>query len=149
MSETNKMDNEEKYISCSRCKCKYHNTSESISKHFGYKRLGDRYKLCMKCRASTNIKECCVCMKRLNKNNIVNIACNHGICTGCMNNIISIHHGSNIIKCPICRREYPLFGPNTHYNLKEPILFKTFFKMILLLVILTLRTYLIIQVRLT
>ena len=52
MTETNKMDSNEKYISCSRCKCKYHNTSESISKHFGYKRLGDRYKLCVRCRTS-------------------------------------------------------------------------------------------------
>jgi len=67
-------------------------------------------------------------MKRLNKNNIVNIACNHGICTGCMNNIISNHHGSNIIKCPICRREYPLYGQSSHHNLMEPILFKTFFQ---------------------
>ena len=102
----------------------------------------------MQCRASTDIKECCVCMKRLNKNNSVKITCNHGICKSCIDNIISHHNGSNIIKCPICRREYPLWGQSSHHNLMEPILFKTFFKMILLLVILTLHTYLIIQVRL-
>ena len=125
MSEIDKDNN---LISCSRCHVKYHNTSESISKNFGYKRLGDRYKLCIKCRASTDIKECCVCMKRINKNNSVKITCNHGICKGCIDNIISHHHGSNIIKCPICRREYPLYGPHTHYDLTEPILFKTYFK---------------------
>ena len=32
MTETNKMENNEKIIDCSRCKFKYHNTSESISK---------------------------------------------------------------------------------------------------------------------
>ena len=52
MTETNKMDNKEECISCSRCKRKYHNTSESIENNFGYKRLGDRYKLCINCRKS-------------------------------------------------------------------------------------------------
>ena len=76
----------------------------------------------MKCRVSTNIKECCVCMKRLNKNNSVKIKCNHGICRSCITNIDKTNCGSNIIKCPVCRKEYTICD-----NLK-PILFKTVFR---------------------
>jgi hypothetical protein len=125
MYETNKLDNNGKLIDCSRCKCKYHNTSESISKHFGYKRLGDRYKLCMRCKASTDIKECCVCMKRLNKNNSVKIKCNHGICKCCLRNMYNNIYRTNIIKCPICRREYTF---QYELNNVEPILFKIHFR---------------------
>ena len=38
------------YIKCSRCKCKYHNNDESISDNFGFNRLGETYKCCVKCR---------------------------------------------------------------------------------------------------
>ena len=37
------------YIKCSRCKCKYHNNDESIKDNFGFNRLGETYKCCVKC----------------------------------------------------------------------------------------------------
>ena len=42
--------NDNKYINCSRCKMKYHNTDDSIKQYFGYNRLDERYKICVKCR---------------------------------------------------------------------------------------------------
>ena len=44
-------DNDDKHIKCVKCKCKYHNNDESIKDNFGFKRLGDRYKCCVKCIA--------------------------------------------------------------------------------------------------
>ena len=44
-------DNDDKHIKCTTCKCKYHNNDESIKENFGFKRLGDRYKCCVKCIA--------------------------------------------------------------------------------------------------
>lgn len=41
---------EPKYIICSKCHCKYINDEENIKIYFGHKRLGDRYKTCVKCR---------------------------------------------------------------------------------------------------
>jgi hypothetical protein len=41
---------ESKYIICSKCHCKYINDEENIKRYFGHKRLGDRYKTCVKCR---------------------------------------------------------------------------------------------------
>ena len=35
---------------CSRCKCKYINDNEHIKHDFGYTRLEERYKTCVKCR---------------------------------------------------------------------------------------------------
>ena len=43
-------DNDDKHIKCFKCKCKYLNHDESIKDNFGFKRLGDRYKCCVKCR---------------------------------------------------------------------------------------------------
>ena len=40
----------EQFVKCSRCACKYHNNEENIKQDFGFKRLGERYKLCVKCR---------------------------------------------------------------------------------------------------
>ena len=96
----------ENVIMCTRCHSKYHNTKESISKDFGYKRLGGRYKLCVKCRGNTNIKECCVCMKRLSKNSTADIKCKHGICISWINGLGQ--DKVNYIKCQICRRESSL-----------------------------------------
>ena len=45
----------EKYLKCSNCKCKYHNKEETIINDFGYNRLGERFKCCIKCR-NRNIK---------------------------------------------------------------------------------------------
>ena len=42
--------NNDKYIICSKCKCKYINDEEHISKYFGYNRLGEQFKTCVKCR---------------------------------------------------------------------------------------------------
>ena len=47
MTEQGKND---KYIKCSRCRMKYHNNDDSIKQHFGYNRLDERFKICMKCR---------------------------------------------------------------------------------------------------
>ena len=44
-------DNDDTHIKCVTCKCKYHNNDESIKDNFGFKRLGDRYKCCVKCIA--------------------------------------------------------------------------------------------------
>ena len=48
MEEESKND---KHIICSKCKCKYTNDEEHISTDFGYTRLEERYKTCVKCRA--------------------------------------------------------------------------------------------------
>ena len=47
MAEQNE-DN--KYIKCSKCRCKYHNNDNNIKEYFGYTRLNERYKTCVKCR---------------------------------------------------------------------------------------------------
>ena len=39
-----------KYIICSKCKCKYSNNGFNILKDFGYNRLGEQFKTCKKCR---------------------------------------------------------------------------------------------------
>ena len=48
MAEESKTD---KYIICSKCKSKYINDEEHIKNDFGYTRLEERYKTCVKCRA--------------------------------------------------------------------------------------------------
>ena len=50
MTET---DSKEQYIICSRCKCKYINDDKHIESDFGFNRLGERYKSCVKCRKQT------------------------------------------------------------------------------------------------
>ena len=40
----------DKYIKCSSCKCKYINDYDHIKNDFGYNRLEERYKCCIKCR---------------------------------------------------------------------------------------------------
>ncbi len=40
----------DKYVKCSKCKCKYINDDEHIKNDFGYNRLNIRYKTCTKCR---------------------------------------------------------------------------------------------------
>ena len=47
MAEESKHD---KYIICSKCKSKYINDEEHISNDFGYTRLEERYKTCVRCR---------------------------------------------------------------------------------------------------
>ena len=39
-----------KYIKCSKCRCKYIYEDEHIKKDFGYNRLEERFKTCVKCR---------------------------------------------------------------------------------------------------
>ena len=39
------------YIRCNACKCKYINDQEHIKNDFGYNRLEERYKTCVKCRS--------------------------------------------------------------------------------------------------
>ena len=41
---------QKQYITCSKCKCKYINDEEHIKNDFGYTRLEERYKTCVKCR---------------------------------------------------------------------------------------------------
>ena len=40
----------ERYIICTRCKCKYINDDNHIKSDFGYSRLNERFKTCVKCR---------------------------------------------------------------------------------------------------
>ena len=73
MTEQNKQD---KYIKCTGCKCKYNNDEEHIKNDFGYNRLGEQLKTCVKCRnrnkkfkekmkqqsIDTNVEQlCCSC----------------------------------------------------------------------------------------
>ena len=52
MSEEGKND---KYIICSKCRSKYINDEEHINKDFGYTRLEERYKTCVRCRVRNKI----------------------------------------------------------------------------------------------
>ena len=52
MTEEGKND---KHISCSKCRSKYINDEEHITKDFGYTRIEERYKTCVKCRARSKI----------------------------------------------------------------------------------------------
>ena len=52
MTEEGKND---KYIICSKCRSKYINDEEHITKDFGYTRLEERYKTCVRCRARNKI----------------------------------------------------------------------------------------------
>ena len=47
MTEPSEAD---KYIKCSKCRCKYINDDEHIKRDFGYNRLEERFKTCVKCR---------------------------------------------------------------------------------------------------
>ena len=49
-------DSKDKYIKCSRCKCKYINDDDHVKTDFGYSRLNERYKTCVKCRERNNIQ---------------------------------------------------------------------------------------------
>ena len=51
MTEPSEAD---KYIKCSKCRCKYINDTEHIKNDFGYNRLEERYKTCAKCRDRNN-----------------------------------------------------------------------------------------------
>ena len=46
-------------IKCSRCKCKYINDDIHIKIDFGYNRLNERLKTCVKCRDNGKIKTTC------------------------------------------------------------------------------------------
>ena len=48
----------DKYIKCSMCKCKYINTDDNIKKDFGYNRLNEKFKTCVKCRAKRTCDKC-------------------------------------------------------------------------------------------
>ena len=52
MAEESKHD---KYIICSKCKSKYINDEEHISNDFGYTRLEERYKTCVRCRVRNKV----------------------------------------------------------------------------------------------
>ena len=43
-------DEADKYIKCSKCRCKYINDDYHINIDFGYNRLNERFKTCVKCR---------------------------------------------------------------------------------------------------
>ena len=44
---------QDKYIKCKGCKCKYINDEEHIKQDFGYNRLGEQLKSCVNCRNRT------------------------------------------------------------------------------------------------
>ena len=52
MTEESKND---KHIICSKCRSKYINDEEHINKDFGYTRLEERYKTCVRCRVRNKI----------------------------------------------------------------------------------------------
>ena len=52
-----------KYIKCKGCKCKYINDEEHIKQDFGYNRLGEQLKSCVNAGIKTNM----VKIKRNNK----------------------------------------------------------------------------------
>ena len=64
MAEESKND---KYIICSKCRSKYINDEEHITKDFGYTRLEERYKTCVRCRARNKIN-----YKTYSEKNILN-----------------------------------------------------------------------------
>ena len=47
----------DKYIKCSKCKCKYINDDEHIKKDFGHNRLEERFKTCVKCRERSRTQD--------------------------------------------------------------------------------------------
>ena len=47
MAEQGEVD---KYVKCSKCRCKYINDDDHIENDFGYNRLNERYKTCVTCR---------------------------------------------------------------------------------------------------
>ena len=53
------------YIICSKCRSKHINDEEHINNDFGYNRMGDRFKTCVKCREQRNKNnkyvECNIC----------------------------------------------------------------------------------------
>jgi hypothetical protein len=49
---------DDKYIKCTRCRCKYHNNDDNIKIDFGYDRLGERFKNCLTCRTKRRIIKC-------------------------------------------------------------------------------------------
>ena len=65
MTEQNRND---KYIKCARCKKKFINNDNDIKTNFGYNRLNEKYKTCIKCRTDNNSKTHCEkCGIELNK----------------------------------------------------------------------------------
>ena len=52
MAEESKND---KYMMCSKCRSKYINDEEHISKDFGYTRLEEIYKTCVRCREKQKV----------------------------------------------------------------------------------------------
>ena len=48
------LSGQNKFIKCSKCKCKYINDDEHIKSDFGYNRLNIQYKCCVKCRNKEN-----------------------------------------------------------------------------------------------
>ena len=49
----------DKYIKCAVCTCKHTNDDIHIKIDFGYNRLNERYKTCVKCRDKGKIKTTC------------------------------------------------------------------------------------------
>ena len=45
---------ESKYIKCSTCWCKYINDDEHVKQDFGYSKLEERFKTCVKCRGRSS-----------------------------------------------------------------------------------------------
>ena len=63
-------------------------------------------------------------MKRLNKRNIMEIKCKHGICKSCVDIIWYSNNKPSIFSCPLCRREYTSIG----VDYLHPIICKVVFK---------------------
>jgi hypothetical protein len=122
------MNLDEEIISCSRCKKVCTNNECRVQENFGYKKSGERYKLCYTCRKRNHnpkVVSCCICMENFNLNKTARIKCGHSACIDCMEkwiekddminyNYLKLSDGSNtMFHCPVCKREY------MKYNSKE------------------------------
>ena len=50
-------DETDKYIKCSKCRCKYINDDDHIKTDFGYNRLNERFKTCVTCRERSRLHD--------------------------------------------------------------------------------------------
>ena len=124
MTEPSEAD---KYIKCSKCRCKYINDDEHIKRDFGYSRLEERFKTCAKCRSKNN------------QNGSEKIICD--VCNAVIRKGDKSRHQKSIVCTPerifkkkeedqsdehkkYCKVCYTN-KPNSEFTLKNGIMFKT------------------------
>jgi hypothetical protein len=111
MTEDNKETQKDKYVYCSRCKCKYNNDEENLKTDFGYNRLKERYKTCCKCRnKNKQYLNDNPCKKEYHKDYQQHIEVKAQ----------RKERESEIIKCPTCNREFPKATMYQHRRAHSP-----------------------------